>query len=63
MNLARSAALGAQSVIHVGKSPYVDPYLISTLSAVTLPLYQSITIQFSSLLAPELEQRLLGGKA
>jgi len=62
MNLARSAALGAQSVIHVGKSPYVDPYLISTLSAITLPLYPGIHIQFSSLLAPELEQRLLAGK-
>ena len=62
MNLARSAALGAQSVIHIGKSPYVDPYLISTLSAVTLPLYPGIHIQFSSLLAPELEQRLLEGK-
>ena len=62
MSLARSAALGAQSVIHVGKSPYVDPYLISTLSAVTLPLYPGIQMQFSSLLAPELEQRLLVGK-
>jgi DNA-binding transcriptional LysR family regulator len=61
MNLARSAALGAQSVIHVGKSPYVDPYLVSALSAVTLPLYPGIHIQFSSFLAPELEQRLLAG--
>ena len=62
MNLARSAAYGRESVIHIGKSPYVDPYLISTLSAVTLPLYPGIHIQFSSLLAPELEQRLLEGK-
>src|SRR5271168_4268134 len=62
MNLARSAALGAQSVIHVGKSPYVDPYLISTLSAVTLPLYPGIQLQFSSLLAPELEQRVMAGR-
>jgi DNA-binding transcriptional LysR family regulator len=62
LNLARSAALGSQSVIHVGKSPYVDPYLVSTFSAVTLPLYPGIHIQFSSLLAPELEQRLLAGK-
>jgi DNA-binding transcriptional LysR family regulator len=62
MNLARSAALGAQSVIQVGRSPYIDPYLISTLSAVTLPLYPRIQLQFSSLLAPELEQRLLAGR-
>src|SRR5277367_1159976 len=28
VNLARASAQGAQSVINLGKSPYVDPYLI-----------------------------------
>jgi DNA-binding transcriptional LysR family regulator len=62
VNLARASAQGAQSVINIGKSPYVDPYLISMLSTVTLPLFPDLQLNFSSMLAPELEQRLLVGK-
>jgi DNA-binding transcriptional LysR family regulator len=62
VNLARAVAQGAQSVISIGKSPYVDPYLISMLSAVTLPLFPDIQLNFSSMLSPELELRLLAGK-
>jgi DNA-binding transcriptional LysR family regulator len=62
VNLARAAAQGAQSVVSIGRSPYVDPYLVSMMSTVTLPLYPDIQLNFTSLLAPELEHRLLSGK-
>jgi len=62
VNFARAAALGAQSILNIGKSPYVDPYLISMMSSVTLPLYPDIQLNFTSLLAPDLEQRVLAGK-
>ena len=63
MNLARSAALGAQSVIHIGKSPYVDPYLISTLSAVTLPAISRYSHPVFKPIGTRTGAALAGGKA
>lgn len=62
VNLGRAAAQGAQSVVNVGRSPYVDPYLVSMMSSVTLPFYPDIHLHFTSLLAPELEHRLMMGQ-
>ncbi len=62
VNLARAAAHGAQSVVSIGRSPYVDPYLVSMMSTVILPLFPDIQLNFTSLLTPELELRLLSGK-
>lgn len=62
VTLARAAALGAQSVISIGRSPYVDPYLVSMISSMTLPFYPDIKLDFTSLLVPELEHRLMVGQ-
>jgi DNA-binding transcriptional LysR family regulator len=62
VNLARATAQGAQSVINIGRSPYVDPYLVSMMSTVTLPLYPGVQLSYTSLLAPELEHRVMMGK-
>lgn len=59
---ACAVALGAQSIISIGGSPYVDPYLVSMLSTVTLPLYPGLQLSYNSLLAPELEHHVLMGK-
>ena len=59
---ARAVALGAQSIITIAGSPYVDPYLVTMLSAVTLPLYPGVQLSYNSLLTPELEHHVLIGK-
>ncbi len=47
--------------MHVGKSPYTDPYLITKLLSLRLPLYPNLQIQLTTKLAPDLTNDLLGG--
>lgn len=62
VSLARATALGAQSAVNIGRSPYIDPYLVSMMSSVTLPLHPDIQLTFTTLLAQELEHRVMFGK-
>ncbi len=47
--------------LHVGKSPYTDPYLITKLLSLRPPLYPNIQVHLTTKLAPELTQDLLSG--
>ena len=60
--VARVANHGAQAVLHIGKSQYADPYLVSVLSSVTLPLYPNLEVCLSSMSSAELETEVLLGK-
>ena len=44
----RAASLGAENVLCIAKSPYIDPYFISVLRTVRLPLYPNLELRFSS---------------
>lgn len=59
---ARAVAQDAEMLLNVGKSPYVDPFLVSTLLAIRLPLYPQIKIELSSEFSFELVYEVLGGE-
>ena len=58
---AREAMREADSVLHVGRSPYTDPFLISTLNPVHLPLYTRLRIAISSHYSCDLVDEILVG--
>jgi DNA-binding transcriptional LysR family regulator len=45
---ARAASLGSDTVLMIGKSPNVDPFITSTMQAVRLPLFPQLQLRFSS---------------
>jgi DNA-binding transcriptional LysR family regulator len=59
---ARAVMQNADAVLHVGKSPYVDPFLVSTLLSVQLPLFPRLRIELSSQFSYDLIHELLSGK-
>jgi DNA-binding transcriptional LysR family regulator len=62
VHVARIAEQGAQAVLHIGKSQYTDPYLVSMLSSVSLPLFPNLEVSLSSMSFAELEAEVLLGK-
>ena len=60
--MAKATELGAQAVLHVGKSHYLDPYLLSMLNSVTLPLHPHVKVELSTASYSQLEQEVLMGK-
>jgi DNA-binding transcriptional LysR family regulator len=62
VHLARVADHGAQAVLHIGKTQYTDPYLISVLKSLSLPLYPNLEVCLSSMSFAELETEVLLGK-
>jgi DNA-binding transcriptional LysR family regulator len=58
---ARAVARQADVVQHVGKSPYTDPFLTSTLLSIHLPLFPQLRIDLSSQYSCELVTELLSG--
>lgn len=58
---AREAVREADTALHVGRSPYTDPFLISTLDSVQLPLYARLRIEISSHYSCELVDEILTG--
>ena len=61
MQAARGAMHGADVLFHVGRSPYTDPFLVSTLLAIQLPLFPRLKIELSSQYSVELVHELLAG--
>lgn len=59
---SRAVAQGAGSILHAGKSPYIDPYITTSLSSITLPLYPDLRIEFLSALSADLEMKVMDGK-
>ncbi len=62
MHVARIAEQGAQAILHIGKSQYTDPYLISVLTSVSLPLFPNLEVSLSSMSTTELETEVLLGR-
>lgn len=58
---ARSVAQNAEAVLNIGKSPYTDPFLTSTLLATRLPLYPHLRVELSSQFSFDLIHELLAG--
>ncbi len=48
VEVARSAAKGAEAVLNLGQSPFVDPFLTSIVTSVHLPLFPELRINVSS---------------
>ncbi len=61
VRLSRSAHEQMQVVLHVGKSPYTDPYLITNLLSLRLPYFPNLRVELSSKVSVELSHDLLNG--
>ena len=57
----KDAVREADTALHVGRSPYTDPFLISTLDSIQLPLYTRLRIEISSHYSCELVDEILAG--
>jgi len=60
-DVARAAMEDAETVLNVGRSPYVDPFLITTLMSVRLPLFPRLRINLSSQFSFELAHEVMEG--
>jgi DNA-binding transcriptional LysR family regulator len=60
--VARAVAQNAESVLNIGKSPYADPFLMSILLAVRLPLYPQLKVELSSQFSFDLAHEVLAGE-
>ena len=61
IRLSRAQKEQAEVILHIGKSPYTDPYLLTTLLSLRLPLTPALKVQLSSRLAVDLTQDILNG--
>ena len=59
VHVARLAEQGAQAVLHIGRSQYTDPYLISMATTVSLALFPNLQVSLSSMSSAELETEVL----
>lgn len=59
---ARSIAKGAEAVLNLGLSPYIDPLLTSIVSTVQLPLFPDLQLHFSSDYSLELVRKVDSGE-
>lgn len=59
---ARAVAQSAEMLLNIGKSPYTDPFLVSTLLAIHLPLYPQMKIELSSQFSFDLVHEVLDGE-
>ncbi len=58
---ARAATQGMDETFHVGRTPYADPFLVSTLLSIQLPLYPRLKIDLVSKFSMDLVDDLLTG--
>lgn len=58
---ARAAHQNATTVLNVGRSPYTDPFLVSTLLSVRLPSFPRLKLELSSQFSYDLVHELLTG--
>jgi len=58
---ARSVTQGLDVPLHIGRSPHVDPFLVSALLSIQLPLYPRLRIELVSQYSNDLVHELLEG--
>jgi DNA-binding transcriptional LysR family regulator len=61
VSLSRAANHNSEMILHVGKSPYTDPYLITILLSLRLPYFPNLSVTVTSKFAVELSHDLLNG--
>jgi len=54
VHLTRVSAKGAEVVVNFGSSPYIDPYIVSTVLSVRLPLFPTMRVHAHSYFSQEL---------
>ena len=62
VHLTRAAAKGAEVVVNFGSSPYVDPYIVSTMLSVRLPLFPTMRVHTHSNYSQELMRQVSSGE-
>jgi DNA-binding transcriptional LysR family regulator len=58
----RAAKEEAEAILNVGRSPYTDPFLITTLLAVKVPLFPQLQIELSQQFSCDLIRDVLAGE-
>jgi DNA-binding transcriptional LysR family regulator len=58
---ARAIFKGADEILSIGKSAYTDPFLVSTLLSVRLPLFPGMKVKLWSNYSNELAQQVIAG--
>jgi DNA-binding transcriptional LysR family regulator len=58
---AKVAFSGADEILNIGKSAYTDPYLVSTLLSIRLPLFPGMRVKLWSNFSNELARQVLAG--
>jgi DNA-binding transcriptional LysR family regulator len=59
---AQRAAKGVDVVLNIGRSPYTDPYLVTTLLSIQLPLFPGLRVELTSQFSCDLVHQLLEGR-
>ena len=59
---ARSVMRDADTAFHVGRSPYVDPFWVSTMLSIKLPLFPRLKLELISQFSVDLIHDLLAGE-
>ena len=58
---SRATNQSSEIVLHVGKSPYTDPYLITNVLSLRLPFFPNLSVTLTSKFAVDLSHDLLNG--
>jgi DNA-binding transcriptional LysR family regulator len=59
---ARAALHGADEVLHIGRSAYADPYLVTTIQSIQLSLFPGLKVKLWSNFSHELARMVAAGK-
>lgn len=59
--VAYATLKGADEILNIGKSPYGDPYLVSTLMSVRLPLFPGLSVKLWSNFSNENARQVIAG--
>ena len=59
---AQRAARGVDVVLNIGRSPYTDPFLVTTLLSIQLPLFPRLRVDLTSQFSCDLVHQLLEGR-
>jgi DNA-binding transcriptional LysR family regulator len=57
----RAASRDAEVILNVGRSPYTDPFLVTTLLSIQLPLFPQLKIELSQQFSCDLIHEVLAG--
>ena len=59
---AKAAMQGVDEVLHIGRSAYADPYLVTTLQSIQLSLFPGLKVKLWSNFSHELTRMVAAGK-